>query len=121
MPLSIYRVIHLVGLFLVYLGLGAQAAASKEANPKDHFMWKSAGMTHGIGMLLSLVGGFGLLAKLGITWPWPIWVWAMLISWFALGAAPVFAKKSPQLARKAWWGSIIIGLVSALLAATKPF
>jgi hypothetical protein len=121
MPLSLYRVLHLIGLFLVYLGLGAQAAAAKEDNPKDHFIWKTAGMTHGIGMLLSLIGGFGLLAKLGIAWPWPIWVWAMLVSWLALGAAPVFAKKSPAAARKIWLGSILLGLISAVLGATKPF
>lgn len=121
MPIALYRILHLIGLFMIYLSLGSQASQSGNPDSRTHFLRKTAAITHGLGMFLSLLGGFGLLAKLGIAWPWPIWVFVMLLSWLLLGAAPAVVKRSPLAAKRTWWFAILLGLISSALAVTKPF
>ena len=57
MPLQAYHLLHIVGLILVYIGFGALLSSE---GAKAAMKW------HGAGLLLSLVSGFGLLAKLGM-------------------------------------------------------
>jgi hypothetical protein len=49
-------------------------------------------ITHGLGLLLVLVAGFGMLAKLGIHGV-PTWAALKLIIWVALGAFAALAYK----------------------------
>ena len=50
-------------------------------------------MWHGIGLLISLISGFGMLAKMGIMGSMPLWVWIKIALWLVLGFLPVLAKK----------------------------
>ena len=56
MSLAAYKVLHLLGAFLVLAALGAALAGGSR---------KGSGIAHGIGLLLLLVAGFGALARLG--------------------------------------------------------
>lgn len=52
--------------------------------------------THGAAMFLILLAGFGMLARLGISGSWPLWVWIKIVIWLALGALPVLLRKSDR-------------------------
>jgi hypothetical protein len=48
---------------------------------------------HGAGLLLMLIAGFGLLARLGLASSLPVWVWLKLLIWLSFGALlPVVAR-----------------------------
>jgi hypothetical protein len=68
-------------------------------------------ITHGIGMMLLLVAGFGLLAKLGLDGI-PNWIIIKLVVWFFLGIGIALAKRKP---------SIISLLVLLALAMIAPY
>lgn len=118
MSYAIYKLIHLGGLMLVFLGLGSKSLR----NPGGEDPPRSSGMVHGIGMFLMLLGGFGMLARLqgaGTVEGYPLWMILKVVVWLVLGAMPVLMRKG--LVPFAWGVSTIVGVVGAYLALYKPF
>jgi hypothetical protein len=114
MSVAAYKVVHIFGVLLVFVALGATLAEGSRR--------RLASMTHGIGLLIVLIAGFGALARLGIHSPgnWPLWIWLKLVIWLVLGAAMIFAKRSPAAARALWWLLPLLGAAAAYLALFKP-
>lgn len=116
-----YSLLHLVGAFLLFFGFGVSLMQSRldEAGQQAARRW--AGILHGLGLAVLLVAGFGLLARLGIHWPWPGWVWGKVIVWLALGGVIVAYKRSlgPVYARII--AVLALGALAAWLAVYKPF
>jgi hypothetical protein len=75
-------------------------------------------MTHGVGLLLLLVAGFGMLAKQGIH-SVPGWVGAKFAIWLVLGAFVGIAYKKQQLAKKFWLVIPVLVVVATALAVFK--
>lgn len=120
MPYEFYKVLHIVGILMVFLALGGAALAGTAGLGKDHPWRKPLALTHGLGMLIVLVGGFGLLARLKFTgWPWPGWAVLKLVIWILLGGLLVLAKRQ-QGGRIAWWIALLLGGTAAYLAIFKP-
>jgi len=113
-----YHILHLVGLICVFVGFGALLSTERA---------RSAMMWHGIGLLISLVSGFGFLAKMskmlpeGSPSPYTYkWVLIKLALWLVLGFLPVLAKRrviSPLVVVAI---AVVIGAVMAYLGYTKP-
>lgn len=122
MPYEIYKIIHLTGIVLTYLALGGVAVHAINGGTKaDNKGRKLLAMTHGTGLLLALVGGFGLLARLGIKFPWDGWVFVKLGIWLVLGGVfSVFLRK-PQVSKPLWGILILLFVLAAYLANYKPF
>ncbi|MGH7846080.1 MAG: SirB2 family protein [Candidatus Binatia bacterium] len=124
MAYSTYKVIHLFGIFLILVALGAASlhamdSGAKNRNPQRKWI----AITHGIGLLIVLVSGFGLLARLGIshTAGWPMWVWIKLGIWLVFGGTTVLVAKSPRYAKFFWFLIPILAALAAYLAINKPF
>lgn len=114
----IYKVIHLLGVLLLVCGLGglwAMAAAATEESRRA--ARKLVLATHGTAMFLILFAGFGMLARLGISGSWPLWVWIKVGIWVLLGGLPVLLKRrqtpvgilffvTPILAAIAAWAAV---------------
>lgn len=119
MSYEFYKVLHILGLSLVVLSLGGIIlhvinGGSKESNG----FRKGAMMTHGIGLLLLLVAGFGMLAKQGIH-SIPGWVAGKLVIWLLLGGLVAVAYKKQALARKLWLVVPVLVFVATTLAIYK--
>ena len=111
-----YKLIHLIGLSLLLLSMGAQLVRS------DSSSWgKYLKVSHGIGLLLLFVAGFGLIARLGIEWPWPIWIHLKLLSWVTLGVLPTLIKRRLASDKVFWWLVLGVVAIAAYLATFKPF
>lgn len=84
---------------------------------------KWVAITHGVGLLIALVGGFGLLARLGISHgaDWPLWVWLKLGIWLVLGAMTALIGRNPRHARLFWALIPVLAVCAAYLAINKPF
>ena len=115
MSLLAYKVLHLIGAFLLFAALGYLTLRPGERS-------KLANASHGIALLLVVVSGFGMLARLGVThdWIFPLWVWLKLAIWLLLGAALVLVRRMPQLATLWWWLFPLLGGAAAYLALYKP-
>lgn len=76
-------------------------------------------MIHGIGLLISFVAGFGLIAKAGFSFN-SGWIYVKLAVWFCLGGFPVFFYKKPSSFLPLY---VLFVLLAALLYSVtyKPF
>ena len=115
-----YNVLHFFGIMLTFVSLGAMIYHAKLGQGKAHPLRRLAILSHGIGLFLVLLAGFGMLARLQIHWPWPGWVVGKLIIWLILGGLVAVFYRKPQPAA-VWWGLVVIlGTTAAWMAVFKP-
>jgi hypothetical protein len=104
---AFYHIAHLVGFMFVLLGFGALLGEQSR---------RTAMRLHGIGLVIMLVAGFGLIAKLGLSYSAP-WVIAKMVIWLALGVLPVLSKRGVLSVR----GVLVIAVILAGLAASMGY
>ncbi|MGH7470632.1 MAG: hypothetical protein ACRENP_22015 [Longimicrobiales bacterium] len=120
---EIYKLIHYFGIIVVVIAIAITcfhvlSGGTRADNPAR----KSIGIWHGLAMVFILVGGFGMLARLGIVQSGlPGWVIAKLIVWLLLGMAIVLPYRKPALARPVLWALPFLAVLAAFLALYKPF
>jgi hypothetical protein len=123
MPYPVYKLIHFLGLILVVSGLVAAAVHTLRGGTRaDDPYRKRVLITHGVGMFLLVLGGFGLLARLGIAHGgFPNWVIVKLVLWVSFGAAIALPYRSKGLARLVLYAIPLVVLAAAAAALYKPF
>lgn len=123
---EIYRLIHFTGIFVLLFAFGSLFTGEKST--------KGAAIGHGIGLLLILLGGFGMHAspiggtefKLKDTYEaaygtsFPTWLILKLVIWLIFGASMVLAKRRIIKGIAAWILIIALAICSAWLAYHKP-
>ena len=120
-PVTIYKNLHLLGVFMILVALGGFIVQQIHTTAPERVWRRPIAITHGIGMVLALVGGFGMLARLGIFWPWPGWVVGKIIIWLIFGILVALIGRTPALAKSLWWSTIALAAIAAYLALNKPF
>jgi hypothetical protein len=120
-PLLVYKNLHLIGVFMILVALGGFIVQQRQSTTPERVWRRPIAITHGIGMVLALVGGFGMLARLGIFWPWPGWVVGKIVIWLVFGILVALIGRTPALAKPLWWSTIALGAIAAYLALNKPF
>lgn len=111
-----YKWLHLIGVFLILFAFGS--LIFRAATGVDHptFSKRRLSVAHGVGMLLSLVGGFGMLARLGITGgDWPSWVSTKFGIWLALGLMMAPVNRAPTRAATWWWLILLLVITASFL------
>lgn len=90
----VYKVVHILGVFLLIGGLGALWAMAASATDESRRAARKLLLAvQGVAMFLILLAGFGMLARLGISGSWPLWVWIKIAIWILLGALPVLLRR----------------------------
>ncbi|MBE8162801.1 MAG: hypothetical protein HAW63_02295 [Bdellovibrionaceae bacterium] len=102
MPFAVYKLIHVVSIFLLIFSFGLMIAHYKNSTQKNKYY----SLLHGVSVAFILISGFGLLAKLSIHWPWPMWVITKVFVWLVFSVIVVLFRKKP---------SSLKGLISILL------
>jgi len=122
LSLLAYKVLHIFAVILTFSVLGGLALHSANGgNGTSNRQRKLTGVLHGAGLLMILVGGFGILARLGLTGGFPGWVWAKLVLWLVVGGSAAVIGRSPSLSRHLLWLLPVLGGLGAWLAIYKPF
>lgn len=113
MSYALYQVLHILGIALLFLSLGALCfhgltGGTRDTNPARGLIMG----THGLGVLLLIVAGFGMLhTKYGGAFPG--WVHPKLLAWLVLAAAPSILGRSPGAARVFWFVAPLLALLAA--------
>ena len=122
MSYEFYKLVHVLGILMVFVSLGGLLLFVINNGNRESNVWrKQVAITHGVGIFLVLLGGFGMLAKLGINWPWPGWIIAKFVIWLVLGGALTLIYKKPELGKVLWALILVLGFGAAYLAGMKPF
>lgn len=121
-PYEAYKILHILGLVAIWAALGgatlhAMNGGTRESNPGR----KIVAATHGIGLLLMLLGGFGMLARLGMTSGLPGWVIGKVVLWLLVGGLLAVPLRVPALAKPLWFAMPLLAGLGAWLALYKPF
>lgn len=112
MDALVYKVLHLAGVMTVFLGLGMGMLPEP--------VYRKKGMLfHGIGLLLILVSGFGMIAKL--EYGFPGWMLVKLVLWLIIGVLPILAKRNVLPLAAAWTTALVLGIAAAYLGIFKSF
>ena len=114
-----YKVMHLAGLFVAFMGLAGLVGAAIMGVEKS--ARRRALIFHGVGLFFALVGGFGLAARLGLVAGLPGWVHAKIAVWLVIGMLPIVIKRKPEWATAVWFSAPFLGLAAAYLGVYKPF
>jgi hypothetical protein len=118
MSYEFYKILHIIGVLMVFASIGATVVKASLKDSSATFK-REISITHGVGLLLALVAGFGILAKLGLAFKG--WVVVKMLIWLFFGGATAMAARKPDLAKPLWFASIGIGILAAYLAIYKPF
>ncbi|AXR62640.1 MULTISPECIES: hypothetical protein [Leptospira] len=118
---TVYKMIHIFGILLLFTALGGVTLHVLNGGTKEFSNRKIVAITHGIGLFLILLGGFGMLARLGVIWSWPGWVIAKFAIWLAYGGLLTVVYKKPSLGKMFWFGFPLLGLLVVYVAIYKPF
>jgi uncharacterized membrane protein len=117
---SVYHFIHLGSLFIIMTCLGAIASHRLQGGTKENFKNRKLFMMfHGLGLLLSFVAGFGLMARAGFSFS-SGWVWVKVIIWFILGMYPVVYYKKGDT-KGPYFAMLALILVAVYMVTYKPF
>lgn len=117
----IYKLIHFLGIFMVMCSLGGLVLQRMQAQTATASWRRPIMMTHGLGLFLALLGGFGMLARMGLVSGLPGWIHAKLAIWFILGIIVLVLRFKPNLAKFVWWVSFSLATLAAYFAINKPF
>lgn len=119
-----YKLIHLFGLFTLFVALaGMMAHAASGQEKKDNPIYRGLLTLHGVGALVALTGGFGLLARVGVLQGgmFPGWVFAKLTLWLVVGGLIALPYRNRSLARVLIFVLPFLALLGAFLGDFKPF
>ncbi len=117
---EVYKAVHILGIALLLMSLGGTAlhnGGDRESNKQR----KRVAITHGVSMLLILLGGFGMLARLGTPNAFAVpWVHPKLLIWLLMGGALAILNRKPNLSGILWWILPLLAMGAGLIALYKP-
>ena len=114
-----YKVLHILGLLLVFTAVGGMTLHTLNGGDRDsNRARKLVGISHGVGLVILLVSGFGMIAKLQLGFP--AWIWVKVAIWLFFGAVTVVIRRLAGTAAALWFILPLIGTVAAYLAIFKP-
>jgi hypothetical protein len=119
---AIYRLLHLGGMFAMFMALGGIAlhvvnGGTKQSNTGRRLI----AALHGTALFIILLGGFGMLARLKIVQGGlPPWIYAKLAIWAVMAAMGTLMYRQPVLARWMLVALPLLGMLASWVAVTKP-
>jgi len=105
-----YKIIHLIGIAALAIGIGGMLAGGEKR--------KTFVILQGVALLVMLVSGFGLLAKLGLGFPH--FAIVKVVLWLVIGMLPmIFRRLRVPLAAGVCVFLTLVGIL-AWLGISKP-
>lgn len=121
--LAFYKVVHLLGVAMVMVSLAGAAVASMTGDGfRTSPVRRLLSIMHGISGLLVLVGGFGMLARLGVMHGagFPGWIWVKLVLFVIIGGLLLVPKHWPSFSKPLLVLLPLLVALAAYVAIYKP-
>ncbi|MDE2849323.1 MAG: hypothetical protein OXP74_01765 [Acidobacteriota bacterium] len=113
----VYKLLHVLGAVMVLAAAGGVAVhAANGGRREDNQLRGLLAAMHGVGLVLSVVAGFGMLGA-----SLPGWAWAKLVIWLCFGAALTLPYRRQDLAKPLVVILPLLAALAAYLSLYKPF
>ncbi|HYW33456.1 MAG TPA: hypothetical protein VE869_18280 [Gemmatimonas sp.] len=122
-PRDFYEVLHILGIAFLFVAIGGVAVHAANGGGKATSTTRPlVGSIHGLGSLLILVGGFGMLARIGFQHGggFPGWLIGKMVIWLVLSAIVLMPYRKPALAKPFLLLLPLLAGVAVYLALYKP-
>ncbi len=115
-----YKFLHLAGILVLFVTAGGVALYAANGGTKEGNTARAwVSVLHGLSLVVILVSGFGLVAR--IESGFAPWVWAKFALWFVLGSFALLPLRRQSLGMPFYFLVPALGMVAAYLALFKPF
>jgi hypothetical protein len=118
-----YKVAHLLAVLVLFAVLGGVAVHAMNGGTRQgNAARRIVSLMHGLALLVALVAGMGLVARLGLaTGGLPLWIYGKLLIWAAAALLLGLPYRRPVLARPILLlGLPLLAVLAAWLAVYKP-
>ena len=114
-----YKLLHLAGAFAVTMAYGGLGMwAMNEKDDSENRFRKVGMMSHGIGLMAIILGGFGMLSNMYSDSPFSQgWVHMKLGIWILLGGGLTLLKKKPEYAKEILAAAFVLIFIAASIGA----
>jgi hypothetical protein len=133
MSFAFYKIIHFIGIITLFLGFGLMLAAQFSDKIANAVKSPKPMIVHGVGLLLILLGGFGMAAKAQFLGDagvadgaaaqggFPNWFWAKFGIWVLFGGLAAVIKRMPG--KGTLWLVVVLslGTIAVYLGVAQPF
>jgi len=123
-PRDFYEIVHIIGIAMIFLAIGGIAVHAANGGTKANSGTRRlVSSIQGVGAMLILIGGFGMLARMGFLHggAFPGWLWVKIIVWVILSAIFLLPYRRPSLARPLLVVLPLLAGVAVYMALYKPF
>ncbi len=120
MSYEFYKMMHLLGLVLLFSGLVGLLTVKMSGGKVEGSTKSLVYASHGLGLVLLLVGGFGLVARLQLAQNMPSWVYVKLAVWLFMGGAIGLVKRKGHIGWPIFLTLTFVFLIATYFAVMKP-
>jgi len=123
LPYAFYKLVHILGIALTLVALGGMTVHALNGGLKaDNAARKLLIAMHGVGVFFILLGGFGLLARIGFAHGsgFPLWLWVKLGLWTAFAVVAALPYRRPDAGRALLVAMPLLAMGAAAMAVYKP-
>ena len=120
MSYEFYKIAHLLGIFLLTSGLMGVFFTVWAGSPLQGKVKSASFALHGTGLLIMLVSGFGLLARMGLVGAMPTWVYLKLGLWAFFAVAVSVLKRKGHLGMPLYLLLLAGYFCAAYIGVIKP-
>ncbi len=121
-PRDLYEIIHVIGIAMLFVAIGGVAVHAANGGSKTNTSTRGlVSAVFGIGSFLILLGGFGMMARLGLVRGMPpAWLTVKMVIWFVLSGIVLLPYRKPALARPFLLFLPLLAGVAVYMAVYKP-
>jgi len=123
LPYAFYKLVHVLGIALTLTALGGMTVHALNGGMKaENAARKLLIGMHGFGVFLILLGGFGLLARIGFAHGsgFPLWLWVKLGLWTVFAVAAALPYRMRTATRPMLLVLPLLAMAAAAMAVYKP-
>lgn len=122
-PRDLYEIIHVIGIAMLFVAIGGVAVHAANGGTKASSSTRTlVSAIFGIGSFLILLGGFGMMARLGmVRGVPPNWLAVKMLIWFVLSGIVLLPYRKPNLARPFLVLLPLLAGLAVYMAVYKPF
>src|ERR1700712_683721 len=113
---SFYLVMHIMGIAFLFAAMGGVAVHAANGGTRGASRTRTlVASVHGLGALLILVGGAGMMARLGMEGKPPGWLMVKMVIWLLLSGVILLPYRSTSLAKPFFIGLPLLAGVAAYM------